>query len=207
MSPRSCAVGGVLLATLLAIAPAGAAEDAAAPVPAPAADTVGAWGYNSTYAGAVFRPQFCLVNCTQSGRAQNRYLMTYGVEVGDRFFGLAIRYGQERRLDPADGILRTVHEITTDLRLSYDWRVGPVLLAPFLEVSPMILFGGANGVHLIVRPGFRATFLLTTFLDLAVEPFALDIDWYRFERYGSFSRVDLSISLRYSVSLSLHARW
>ncbi len=190
--------GVVVVASLLAASSARAGESATA---SPAAD------YNATYAGAVFRPQFCLHNCTQADRWQNRYLLTYGVEVGGRYFGVGFRYGQERRVSAADGLVRNVHEVSPDLRVFYSWRLGPVLLTPFFEVDPMILFGAASGVHLIVRPGFRATVFLAKFMDLAIEPFALDIDWYRWERYGSHSKVDWSTALRYSVSISLHARW
>jgi len=176
--------------------------------PAPAAwKSDGSWGYNTAYAGAVFRPQFCLHGCVQSNRWQNRYLLTYGVEVGDRWFGLAFRYGQEVRHDPVAGVTRTAQVVATDLRGFHAFQVGPVLLTPFLEFSPTILFGGVTGVHLVVRPGFRVTVLLARFLDLAVEPFALDVDWYRWERYGSFRGADFSVALRYSISLSMHYRW
>lgn len=212
---RSWAVAAAFLAAVLLVAGARAheADPATAPAAGEASPTGGATsdagkpGWRTTYAGAVFRPQICLYNCIQANLWQNKYLMTYGVEVGDRYFGLAIRYGQVRRLSSIDRILRTVHLVAPDLRFHYDWRVGPVLLAPFLEFSPTLLLGGASGVHLILRPGFRATFLLARFLDLAVEPFALDIDLCRWERYASYSLVDLRVSLRYSVSISLHARW
>ena len=193
---------GCILAAVLVVSESARADDVK-----PASSASSTSDYNIVNAGVVFRPQFCIHDCYQTNHWQNRALMTYGVEVGDRYFGLAIRYGQERRINASDGILRTVHEITPDLRVFYNWRVGPVLLSPFFEFSPMILFGGATGVHFICRPGFRATFLLAKYLDLSIEPFALDIDWYRFERYGSYSKVDLATSLRYSVSLGLHARW
>lgn len=168
-------------------------------------------GYNTIYAGALFRTSIGVHNNLQAGRWRNKYQLQGGVEVGDRYFGFGILYSQEQRLGKNDNLLHTVHQIHPALRAFYPFKVQAgatvILLMPFFELDPTILFGGVAGVHVTMRPGFRATFLLAKWLDLAIEPVSLDITWYRFERYGPQSLVDLGASLRYGASVGLHARW
>jgi hypothetical protein len=168
------------------------------------------WGYNTIYVGPVFRPHFCLYNCDDGPKV----ILGGGIEVGDRYFGLAIRYLQEKRnySITKEGVRQdhtcTFHEISPDLRAFYPFKVGMFILAPFFEITPLIMFGdGVSGFHAIVRPGFRVTALVHKNVDVSLEPFGLDINWYQWERYPDGSKINLGLVLRYNVSLSVHARW
>jgi hypothetical protein len=209
------------LAAMILAVPVIAQEAVPAASPAPATEKTGGlpttvqlaksdvarFGYNTIYAGALFRSSIGLYNNYQAGRWRNQYQFQGGVEVGDRYFGFSLCYSQEQRYGAKTDRLYTVHEIHPALRAFYNFKVGRILLAPFFELDPTILFGDVSGVHVTMRPGFRATFLLTKWLDVAVEPVSLDMTWYRFERYGPHSVVDLGLSLRYGASIGMHARW
>lgn len=138
--------------------------------------------------GLIMRPLVCLSEC--EGQA-----ISLGLEVGYRFFSLALRYAH------ADN----THALFIDLRLYYGFRAHErVSVSPFFEIGPSAakastFFLSQSWVfQFALRPGVRIDFHVIDNLTVWIEPFVLDVGVYT---GASSARIPLRLAVGFGTQL------
>jgi hypothetical protein len=161
-----------------------------APPPPPAAPPP--TGPPRSGVGLLLRPVFCLSKCEGN-------FFTFGPEIHGKYAGFALRYGR----DSGTNILYP------DIRFHYEVRLLRQLgITPFLEITPA--YQGGSGVHLfelILRPGVRLAFAPIPELLVFLEPFALDLAFFRYVSTPGGDGTNTDFVVRYSLGFGAQYRY